>query len=311
MIYLYGPARDRIMEDSVVCVGKFDGLHRGHRLLIDKTREEETRGLVSVALTFKTSPRRFLDQDRFNIVDNRERGMLFERTGISCLLQWEFNEKVARMEPEAFLRQLVHDLSMRTLVVGEDFHFGYRGAGDVETLKQLAPELGFRPLIIPKLKEGGEDISSSRIRRLITGGQIEEANFLLGYDFFCYGEIVHGRKIGRTIGIPTINLSPPEDKLLPRYGVYVTRVVMGTKSYWGMTNVGVKPTIEGRRAPGIETYLMDFEGDIYGREARIDFLHFVRDEKKFEDIKALKLQIGRDREQIARYAGCHPESLSE
>lgn len=309
MIYLYGPARDQIKEDSAVCVGKFDGLHRGHRLLIDKTREEERRGLVSVALTFQTSPRRFLDQERFNIVDNRERGMLFERTGISRLVQWEFNENVARMEPEDFLRQLIRDLSMRILVVGEDFRFGYRGAGDIKILRALAPRLGFRPLIIPKLREGGEDISSSRIRQQITEGQIEEANALLGYDFFCYGEVVHGRRIGRTIGIPTINLSPSEDKLLPRYGVYVTRVVMGTDTYWGMTNVGVKPTIAGEHAPGIETYLMGFEGDLYGREARIDFLHFVRPERKFKDIETLRSQISADQEVIAAYIRRHPKLL--
>lgn len=301
MRYLCGPGRDQIHEDSAVCVGKFDGVHRGHRLLIEKTIAEEKRGLRSVALTFRTSPRRFLGQENFNLVDTREKGILLEETGISYLMQWEFNRQVERMKAEDFLGQLIRDLSMKTLLVGEDFRFGYRGAGDVSLICKLAPKLGYEARIIPKLKEGGEDISSSRIRRLIQEGRIEEANSLLGYPFFCYGEVIRGRQIGRTIGIPTINLSVAEDKLLPSYGVYVTRVLMGENAYWGMTNVGVKPTISGVHTPGIETYLMDFTGDIYGQEARVDFLHFVRPERKFENLAALKDQIGRDRIRIESY----------
>ena len=196
------------------------------------------------------------------------------------------------MEPEDFIAKIVHQLHVKCFVVGSDFHFGHNRRGDYHMLKDLSDKYGYEVLVIDKMQEDKRDISSTFVREEIAKGNIEKANHLLGYHYFVTGEILHGRHLGSTkLGIPTINQIPPEEKLLPESGVYVTEVRLGDRSCRGVTNVGVKPTIEGKNPVGVETHLLDFAGDLYGKVVTVEFLTRIREERKFLSIEALKEEM--------------------
>ena len=189
---------------------------------------------------------------------------------------------------------LVERLHVKCIVAGEDFRFGHNRRGDYRMLQEYAGKLGYEALILKKMKEDARDISSTFVREEIAAGNIEKANHLLGYRYFVKGMVKHGNQIGRTIGIPTINLIPPEEKLLPPFGVYVSEVVIGEERYQGVTNVGCKPTIEGNNPVGVETYLLDFHENVYDRIVTVEFISKIRAEHKFENIEALKEQMEND-----------------
>ena len=205
------------------------------------------------------------------------------------------------MGPEEFVAWLVRDLHVKSIVVGTDFRFGHNRRGDRELLGQLAAKYGYELTVVEKLQFHGRDISSTFVREQISSGNIAKANHLLGYEFFIKSKVVHGKKIGRTIGIPTINMILPSDKLLPPFGVYVTRVNVGDKWYMGVTNVGCKPTIGGDNPVGVETYIIDFCQDVYGQSILVQFLDFIRPEMKFSSIEELKEQMNEDIVRTQRY----------
>lgn len=199
------------------------------------------------------------------------------------------------MTPETFIREmLVERMDAKLICVGEDFHFGKERRGDVGMLSEYAVQYGYELCVFPKIKEDGEVISSTRIRRELARGRIEKANRLLGDPYFVRGEVVHGNALGRTIGMPTANLLPGKQKLLPAYGVYATRVEVDGKIYGGVTNVGVKPTIGADRA-NVETTLLHFDGDLYGKQIAVYFLEFLRPEQRFDSLEELKAQMSRDK----------------
>ena len=203
-------------------------------------------------------------------------------------------EPEAYMEPEDFIRMLVEKLNVKCIVAGEDFHFGHNRRGDYQMLKKYAPVYGYEALILSKMKEDERDISSTFVREEIMAGNIEKANHLLGYRYFVTGMVKHGNQIGRTIGIPTINLIPPEEKLLPPFGVYVTEVFIDDKRYYGVTNVGCKPTIKGNNPVGVETHLLDFREDVYEKVVTVEFLTMIREERRFDSIEKLQEQMMND-----------------
>ena len=211
--------------------------------------------------------------------------MLMSRCGL---------EPEAYMEPEDFIRMLVEKLNVKCIVAGEDFHFGHNRRGDYQMLKRYAPVYGYEALILSKMKEDERDISSTFVREEIMAGNIEKANHLLGYRYFVTGMVKHGNQIGRTIGIPTINLIPPEEKLLPPFGVYVTEVFIDDKRYYGVTNVGCKPTIKGNNPVGVETHLLDFREDVYEKVVTVEFLTMIREERRFDSIEKLQEQMMND-----------------
>lgn len=199
------------------------------------------------------------------------------------------------MEPEEFIERIVKNLHVKDIVVGTDFRFGYKRRGDYQMLKQYAPQYGYQLKVMPKMQEKGRDISSTYIREEIAAGHIEKAHRLLGYPFFVEGNVLHGRKLGKAVlGIPTINLIPPSEKLLPPMGVYVTSTEYAGKHYPGITNVGCKPTIQGENPIGVETHLFDISEDMYGRMVRVSFLKRVRPEQRFDSLDALKAQMEQD-----------------
>lgn len=275
---------------TAVTVGKFDGIHQGHEALVSLiTKQPE---LKSVMVTFSKSPKQVLfDHDLKFIVTEEERNAILEKQGIDILLVLPFDDTLMHQSPEDFIRMLTDRIHMRYMAVGSDFTFGYKGAGNAALLEKLSTDLVFRLEVIKKIQEDGADISSTRIRELIKKGDVAEASRLLGRPYFIYGPIVHGKHIGTGMGIPTINLVPPEKKLLPPFGVYITTVDIDGRIYHGVTNVGNNPTISDGNRVTVETNLLDVNTNLYGEKATVTFYEFVRPEKKFSSIEELKTEI--------------------
>ena len=199
------------------------------------------------------------------------------------------------MTPEAFIKEILVDkLHAKKVVVGKDFGFGYKRSGTAEMLKEMGPSLGFETEIIEKAEENGREISSTWAREELEQGNMEAVSGLLGYDYAVHGEIVHGHALGRTIGVPTINQIPPAEKLLPPFGVYVSEVKIEGKIYYGITNIGVRPTVSGGQRVSVESFILDYEGNLYNRQVRLEFYKFLRPEQKFASIDALKNQLNHD-----------------
>ncbi len=290
---------------TALSLGKFDGLHKGHGLLLEymEAKKREHPGLKSVAFTFDVPPREQMDGHLAQVLTtNPERARLLGQAGVDYLVECPFTEEIRCMEPEVFIETIVKNLRVAYLVAGADFRFGHNRRGDHKMLMRYADKLGYQAKVVEKRQKDGRDISSTYIREEISGGNIELANELLGYHYFVDGIVVSGRKMGKAVlGIPTINLLPPEEKLLPPFGVYVTETECGGLRYPGITNVGRKPTIAGSLPVGVETHLFDVSKDMYGKEVRVSFLKRVRAERKFGSLEALKAQMEQDIQYGVRY----------
>ena len=264
MKYFKNTTEFQVTEPTVISLGKFDGIHRGHELLMEQLAKKKKDGLKTAIFTFDIPPKKNVEHVEAKVLTTNEEKMhIFEELGIDYLVECPFTKEIMCMEPEDFIRMLVEKLSVKCIVAGEDFHFGHNRRGDYEMLRKYAGEYGYEAIILKKMKEDARDISSTFVREEIAAGNIEKANHLLGYHYFVKGVVKHGNRIGRTIGIPTVNLLPPEEKLLPPFGVYVTEVLIDGKRYRGVTNVGCKPTIEGKNPVGVETHLLEFREDVY------------------------------------------------
>ena len=296
MEYIKGTTRFKIEEPTVLSLGKFDGLHRGHELLMDYVFRKKQEGLKAVIFTFDIPPRKNVERVNAKVLTtNKEKSRLFESIGIDYLIECPFTQEVMCMEPELFIEMIVKQLNVKCLVVGKDFHFGHNRRGDYRMLQQYASEYGYEVEVVDKMQEDGRDISSTFVREQIVAGNMEKANELLGYRYFVEGSILHGRKMGRAVlGIPTINLIPPEEKMLPPFGVYLSITEWKGRAYPGITNIGCKPTVEGNNPVGVETHIFDFDEDIYGREVKVSFISKIREERKFESLDALKRQMIHD-----------------
>lgn len=302
MEYIRETTEIQITEPTVISLGKFDGLHMGHKFLVDIMMKKKQEGLRAVMFTFDIPPKAIVNQEQQSVLTtNEEKEYVFEQTGIDYLIEYPFTDEVRAMEPEDFIRMLVERLNVKCIVAGTDFHFGHNRRGNYETLQSCGPVYGFETIIVEKKQYEHRDISSTFIREEIQAGHMEKANMLLGYEYFVKGQVIHGKRIGRKLGIPTVNLIPPAGKLLPPFGVYVSHIIIDGKMYGGITNVGRKPTIAGENPVGVETNIFEFDGNLYGRELEIQFLGFLRNEKKFDSIEELKGQMTRDIEQGKAY----------
>ncbi len=269
---------------SAVTLGKFDGLHRGHQKLIDRVLEIGKQGYETVVCAFDTPSRKLLT--------GAERYEFLEKIGIGTLAEFQMDPPLMHMAPDAFVEQiLVKRMHVGRVVVGPDFRFGYQRKGNVAYLQELGKSLGFQVEILEKEKDGDRPISSTYIREQLNEGHMEKVNDLLGYSFSTTGEVLHGRGLGHTIGIPTTNLIPPKRKLMPPNGVYATRSRFPHREYLGITNVGYKPTVGGEDFLGVETYLFDCHENLYGVESTVAFYHFLRYERKFDSLDKLKEQL--------------------
>lgn len=293
----------QIEEPTVVTLGKFDGLHRGHEKLMGTLLEyKNSHGIASVAFTFDIPPRNKVEDINSKVLTtNEEKEYIFDTTGIDYLIECPFTAEVMCMEPKNFIAWIVKALNMKCVVVGNDFHFGHKRAGDYQTLLQYEAEFGYHTIVIDKMKDENRDISSTYVREEIAAGNLKKANSLLGYHYFIKSDVVHGRKLGRTIGVPTINMVLPSNKLLPPNGVYVTEVEVDEKNYIGVTNVGCKPTVSDANMIGVETYILDFNQNVYGDSIVVSFVEYIRPEVKFDSVEELKAQLVVDIEFANKY----------
>ncbi len=307
MIVLDNFFDDKIEYPTAVTIGKFDGFHRGHELLLEKieNKTDSDPAIKSLVVTFSISPRIKLgDNLNKNLITDEERKIYLEDRGIDYLLECTFDNKFMKTSPEEFIKILSTNFNMKYLAVGSDFKFGYKGMGDVDFLKGKSAEYKYKVEVIDKLKSDGRDISSTYIRQEIMDGNVEKADELLGYPYFIFGEIVHGNKIGMRIGVPTINQIPPDSKLLPSNGVYVTEVILDHKLYHGVTNIGFRPTINDNKGLTVETNILDFDdSNVYDRYAKVIFSKKLRPEIKFESLDKLAEQIKIDRKRAIDYFG--------
>lgn len=288
------------MRGVVVALGNFDGVHLGHQEVLSLAVEEGLRGgMRVVAATFHPHPRAVLgagEPPRLLTSSGLRREALL-RYGADEVVEIPFDLGLSRKSPEEFVRDvLVGEMGASVVVVGENFRFGYRASGDVRDLRRLMREAGGGAVAVEVRGAGREGISSSRIRALVAEGEVTEAARLLGRPYVLRGEVVVGDKRGRSIGFPTANVLPDEEAVLPARGVYAGFVIVGDENYAACTNVGVAPTF-GRSESRVEAYLLDFDGDLYGRIVDVGFTRRIREEKEFSGIDELKAQIQRDVEE--------------
>lgn len=270
-----------------VTLGKFDGIHRGHRKLIQTILDRKSEyGELAVVMAFVS--------DRQTILTSEERRILLEKMGVDVLLECPLNDQMKHMKADVFIRQILKgDLQASCVVVGEDFRFGYERKGTPQLLEKAGEKYEYDTIVVPKEMEGSRKISSTYIREELKKGNMEKVRELLGNPFFAVGTVTHGRGMGHRDFFPTANIIPPKQKLLPPNGVYVTLSHFDGTDYPGITNIGYKPTV-GEAFLGIETNLFDCDLDLYGQNCTVDFYKYIRPEQKFASFEALKAQIRKD-----------------
>jgi len=287
---------DEQSAPSVVTIGNFDGVHLAHQTLLRRVVEvARPQGLQATAITFEPHPIKILSPDHAPklLTPLRRKIELITATGIDLLVVLPFTRELARQSPLEFVRHvLVDPLHASSVHVGPNFRFGYRQSGDTEVLEELGNQEGFRVEVVPMLVIRGDRVSSTRIRELLAEGHVHKANRLLGRPFSARGPIVAGMGVGRKHTVPTLNLAPIEEQL-PKVGVYVTHTVLAGVAHDSVTNVGFKPTFGDHRLT-VETFLLDFSGQIDESDMEIKFLYRLRDEMKFQNPAILKVQIQED-----------------
>ena len=296
MRIISGTTQFKIEEGTAVAIGKFDGLHLGHRRLPKEILRQKEDGLKAAVFTFDPSPEVFFGMNPSReLSTNEEKRALFREIGIDILVEFPFNRMTAATPPEDFVVDILcRRMNARFVAAGTDLSFGAMGKGNFALMSSLARHLGFEARKIDKIERNGKVISSTLIRRLVEEGNMEEAAACLGAPYRITGKIVHGRALGRRIGIPTLNQLPPPDKLLPPFGVYYSEVKADGRVYKGMTNIGTKPTVTDEHVVTVETYLYDFEGDLYGETAEVGLLTYRRPEKRFSGVMELRKTMEED-----------------
>lgn len=299
MKYIQGVEEFRLNEPTAVTLGKFDGVHIGHQKLISIVKEKAIQNdVLSVAFTFDRIPLSICPQNfQHFITTNTERKRIMEEYGLDVEVEYPFTERLMNTEPEEFIKHIIiGKLNAKYVVVGTDYRFGKNRLGNVDMLIEKGPEYGFETIVVEKEKYQEREISSTYVREELKLGHMETANMLLGRPYSIYGIVAKGNQLGRTIDIPTVNIYPSESKLLPPNGVYASVTEFDGKKYYGVTNVGTKPTVSDDFEISVETNIFDFDRDIYGKSINVSLMHFLRPEMKFESIEALKNQMKSDAE---------------
>lgn len=282
--------------DTVVTIGNFDGVHKGHQVLIEKTATyAKARGIKSAVFTFLNHPINYFVPEKVkNIFDEKEKERLIEGFGIDYLIDIPFDKAMTQISAEQFIVKILKDkIHAKKIVVGHDFTFARNKEGTVDVLRKMGHEYGIEVEIVQPIKINGIRVSSTFIRELISEGRVDEIPQYLGTPYVIEGEIIHGKANGRKMGYPTANISLKDQIINPKNGIYASRVIIDGKKYFGATNVGMNPTVNGKYL-SIETNILDFDEDIYGKRVRIEFLEKIRDEKKFESLDELRKQLDLD-----------------
>lgn len=304
MKIFHGTDNANILRGTVLTLGVFDGLHLGHQKIMEQVVERANAiGAVPTAITFDPHPRAVLHPENapplLQTLDQRLAN--FEFLGIQQSIVINFDKNFASQDADTFLRDIIFErLQAKEVYLGKGFAFGKNRAGNIDLLQKISRELGFVADEVPEIQLRGIRISSSKIRRLLQEGKVNLARRMLGRPYGIEGQIVHGMKRGRTIGFPTANLKPV-NRVIPKFGVYATASLIDGVWRRGITNVGVRPTFDDETAPSIETFVFDFDGDLYGDVLRVRFLYRIRDERKFSGIEELKAQIEKDTKHALLY----------
>jgi riboflavin kinase / FMN adenylyltransferase len=294
----------KIRTPTAIALGNFDGIHQGHQTvlqpIIDASQSNPQPHIYPSVVSFTPHPREFFSGGKLKLLTPiAEKAQLLTDLGIEQLILLSFNQKLASLSPQQFVAQiLVAQLQTTLISVGSDFRFGYQRKGTADDLDKIATSLGVKVCLNSLRKYQAQDdlgvrVSSSLIRQALSEGKVSTANTMLGRPYSLIGTVVTGQQLGRTIGFPTANLQLPQEKFLPRYGVYSADVLLNQDVIKGVMNIGCRPTVAGE-ATTIEVHLLNWSGDLYGQILKVNLLKFIRPEQKFASVEALKQQITQD-----------------
>ncbi len=303
MKYVHDSTQITNQKECVVVLGNFDGIHIGHQKLLEKAREEaKYKKIEVVVFSFYPPPTWVLSDKKKKLITSREEKVkLMKEYGVNTFIEYPFDIEFSKITPSDFVRDiLVKKLKAKSIVIGRNYHFGKRREGDSEYLKNIGKDNAMDVSVVDTVKIENRVVSSSVIRDLIAEGNIELVSKMLGRNYSVEGTVMHGKKLGRTIGFPTANLSTDNNRVYPPNGVYATSINLEDKTYLGITNIGINPTVLGKNKV-IETNIFDFNGDIYDKNIEISFYKYIRSEKKFQSLDELKNQISEDSYQVRRF----------
>lgn len=293
-------------DKSVVTIGKFDGIHKGHEVLIEKTVDySKQEQLTSVVFTFKNSPISYFSNIiTREIITEVEKMNKLKLLGVDVVIDIPFNKDMAEISAEDFVKQILVDkLGAKKLIIGHDFAFARKREGTPPILKILGKKYGFDVEVIEPVVINNIRVSSTHVKDLIYAGRVDEIKNYLGRNYAIEGTVIHAKQLGRTLGFPTANLRLQENLIIPKRGIYATKVYIGNEVYVGATNIGYNPTVNGEKM-SVETNILQFDKDIYGKTIKLEFLERIRDEKKFKDLNELKLQLKMDTNYIYKKYIC-------
>ncbi|MBN2852339.1 MAG: bifunctional riboflavin kinase/FAD synthetase [Clostridia bacterium] len=296
----------KVKDSYGIGLGNFDGIHLAHekliRTLVEECKKEKIKSMI---YTFDEHPTVVLNKDSIKLISTMEKKIeILEELNVDTLCLRNFDSQFSSMEAEEFIKKILVDkYNVKIILIGFNYHFGYKGSGDAALLEKLGREYGFRVITIQAMKYGDEIISSSNIRAKIKEGDMEGTKNLLGKYYSIKGRVEYGNRIGTLIGFPTANIIPLKDYALPKSGVYYTNTIVDGKTYESITNLGFNPTIDQGEKVIIETHIFDFSGWLYGKEIEVIFKQHIRNEVKFADITKLKEQILIDIDYVKKIYG--------
>ncbi len=286
----------------VITIGTFDGVHQGHQAILEELKLQAGRlGGDSLVVTFNPHPRIALGQ-QVNLLNTRaEKRKIFEDSGISCLMEIPFTPEFSKLSAEEFIDLLVRMIAPEMVIIGYDHGFGYNRSGTIEQFRRMGNKLGFKVGRVGEQMTGESKISSTIIRKLLQDGDVEKATSLLGYYYRVSGQVIRGNQIGKLIGYPTANLKVDDaHKLIPAMGVYISTITVRGQEFTGMTNIGMRPTIDAHKLT-IETNIFDFDEEIYYETITVKLIKRIRNEKKFANLDFLRKQLHIDKEKVLEY----------
>ena len=290
------------MNSYIYALGFFDGVHLGHQALLDAVKSLALPGMRGV-VTFLDHPDTLVLGQTPGLINTPEdRELLLKHYGMDRIVALPFDEKTRSTPWRAFLEDLRQNYGAAGFVCGEDFRFGAKGAGNAALLAQVCREAGLPFAVVPEQTVDGCRVSSTRIRELLAEGKMEQADVCMGHPYILTGTVVHGHQLGRTLGIPTANLAFPKGLATPKFGVYGCTTYIDGKTYLAVTNLGTRPTVEGRHIT-VEPWILDYEGDLYGRTVTLEFHCFLRPERKFSSLEELKTTILGNAQELRDRAG--------
>lgn len=284
------------IKRSVVTIGNFDGIHKGHEVLIKKAVEHgKQNNIKSIVFTFENHPANYFVTDSIkNIITNEQRINRLNELGVDIVVSIPFDECMTKISAQEFVEKiLVDELHVEKIIVGYDFTFARNKEGNTNVLRKLSKQYNYELEVIKPIKIDGTRVSSTYIRNLLNEGNVYNIIPYLGHNYELQGTVVHAKKLGRTIGFPTANIEIDKEIIMPKNGIYATKIHIEGKTYFGATNIGYNPTVNGSKL-SIETNILEFSEDIYGKLIKIEFLERIRDEKKFLSLDELKNQLGKD-----------------